>query len=358
MKYIVYLTTNTINNKIYIGVHGTENPDKFDGYLGNSVYANRPNSYEHPKYPFQYAVKKYGPKNFIRKVLKVFDNLEDAFDLERWLVCPEFIARKDTYNIALEGKGGDIAKNAKKCYQYDLNGNFICEYDSEQQASIAVNRGFTTIKRAIKEKIKAGNFFWSEEKYDILDLTKYKTNSNKKLIYQYSDNLEYDCCYESVSKAAELNESSTSNIYRACETGTKVNNKYFSYIQYNTFEFPEKINIRGHKIYQYSLEGDFIAEYNNCSQAEKALNKSRGLSTAIKLGRTFAGYQWSLEKVNKMPNTIVKKEARKVGQYTIDGNLVKIYNTVTECTKDFSGCRHVLHGDRKTSGGYIFKYID
>ena len=74
MKYIVYLTTNTINNKIYIGVHGTENPDKFDGYLGNSVYANRPNSYEHPKYPFQYAVKKYGPKNFIRKVLKVFDS--------------------------------------------------------------------------------------------------------------------------------------------------------------------------------------------------------------------------------------------------------------------------------------------
>lgn len=37
MKYIVYLTTNLVNKKIYIGVHGTENPDKFDGYLGNGV---------------------------------------------------------------------------------------------------------------------------------------------------------------------------------------------------------------------------------------------------------------------------------------------------------------------------------
>ena len=34
MKYIVYCTTNLVNNKTYIGVHQTENPDKFDGYIG------------------------------------------------------------------------------------------------------------------------------------------------------------------------------------------------------------------------------------------------------------------------------------------------------------------------------------
>lgn len=38
MKYIVYQTTSKINNKIYIGVHKTEDPDTFDGYLGNGVY--------------------------------------------------------------------------------------------------------------------------------------------------------------------------------------------------------------------------------------------------------------------------------------------------------------------------------
>ena len=30
MKYIVYQTINIKNNKIYIGVHKTENPDVFD----------------------------------------------------------------------------------------------------------------------------------------------------------------------------------------------------------------------------------------------------------------------------------------------------------------------------------------
>lgn len=33
MKHIVYKTINLDNNKIYIGVHQTEIPEIFDGYL-------------------------------------------------------------------------------------------------------------------------------------------------------------------------------------------------------------------------------------------------------------------------------------------------------------------------------------
>ena len=44
MKFIVYCTTNIVNKKIYIGVHKTENPDKFDGYVGCSVRATQPST--------------------------------------------------------------------------------------------------------------------------------------------------------------------------------------------------------------------------------------------------------------------------------------------------------------------------
>ena len=37
IKFIVYLTTNLVNRKIYVGVHRTETPEIFDGYLGNGL---------------------------------------------------------------------------------------------------------------------------------------------------------------------------------------------------------------------------------------------------------------------------------------------------------------------------------
>ena len=85
MKYIVYLTTNLkseINGhkKIYIGVHKTENPDIFDGYIGCGVYINQPSTYMYPKTPFQYAVKKYGTGAFIRTVLYEYDNEIEAYN--------------------------------------------------------------------------------------------------------------------------------------------------------------------------------------------------------------------------------------------------------------------------------------
>lgn len=84
MKYIVYLTKNKeskINgiNRIYVGVHKTENPNVFDGYIGCGVKIQQASSYMNPKSPFQYAVKKYGVKAFERITLFVFDTPEEAY---------------------------------------------------------------------------------------------------------------------------------------------------------------------------------------------------------------------------------------------------------------------------------------
>lgn len=356
MKYIVYCTTNIINNKIYIGQHLTKDPDVFDRYIGCGVYVSCPSSYNNPKTAFQCAVKKYGPENFKRTIIKVFDNLDDALMLEAEIVNKEFINREDVYNEILGGNVGDSTISIT-CYQYDLEGNFIAQYDSQQKASFAVGRGFTTIKRAIKEKIKAANYYWSLEKVDKLDLSKYKTTTNKITVFQYSSDFKYECCYDSVSDAARSNNSSSSNISRSCKLGYKCNNKYFSYEFKNVYISNKTESIKNKKVYQYSLNGDFITEYNSCSEAESKLGK-RGLSTAIKLGRVYSGFQWKLEKFDKIDSIKEKCNSRKVGQYSLDGKLIKVYDTVSLCRKDFSGCRHVLSGKYKTSGGYIFKYVE
>lgn len=83
MKYIVYLTINLENNKIYIGKHKCEDPYVFDGYIGCGVKITAPSTYNKPQCAFQAAVLKYGVKNFRRITLRVFDDEQSALMLEK-----------------------------------------------------------------------------------------------------------------------------------------------------------------------------------------------------------------------------------------------------------------------------------
>lgn len=168
MKYIVYQTVNKLNNKIYIGVHGTE-IDSFDGYLGNGINIYRPATYLHPKTPFQYAVKKYGVKNFIRTTIKEFDNENDAYNLEAKLVNEDFLRRDDVYNLALGGRlNYDNLHNPKKeVHMYDLDGNYIRSFSGINIAAKIINPSAANgshISRAIKTGGVYQNYQWSYDK--------------------------------------------------------------------------------------------------------------------------------------------------------------------------------------------------
>lgn len=170
-NYIVYQTVNTINGKIYIGVHKT-NTLKFDGYLGQDIYVNQPSSLNGLKTHFSRAVKKYGFKAFKRTTIKTFQTLEDALDLERWIVDEEFIKRPDTYNMILGGKSGTLPTNATKTYMYDLEGNFVQEFESRSAAARFVygnSKAVGTITTAIKTgSICAEKYQFSATKVDCM----------------------------------------------------------------------------------------------------------------------------------------------------------------------------------------------
>lgn len=95
MFYTIYKTTNTINNKIYIGMHKTKNLN--DGYLGSGDI-------------LKLAIKKYGKDSFIKEILFIFDNEEEMVAKEMEIVTLDFIAENNTYNIRIGGSGnGRIA---------------------------------------------------------------------------------------------------------------------------------------------------------------------------------------------------------------------------------------------------------
>lgn len=66
----IYLTTNLVNGKIYIGQHIVKSTKDFnDGYIGSGTL-------------FQRALRKYGKKNFKRRILKICysENQLNAFE--------------------------------------------------------------------------------------------------------------------------------------------------------------------------------------------------------------------------------------------------------------------------------------
>lgn len=136
IRYL-YQVTNKVNGKIYIGVHQSRT-DKVDRYLGSGTVIRE-------------AIKKYGRENFEKTILETFDTAEAMFAREAEIVNEEFIARKDTYNIKLGGKGGfkedhnnghahHIARSHRggleRAKQMEVDGNPLVEYHRQKQSSM------------------------------------------------------------------------------------------------------------------------------------------------------------------------------------------------------------------------------
>jgi len=104
----MYQITNTLNGKIYVGVHKTNLLD--DGYMGSGKILRS-------------AMVKHGITNFSKVILEHFENQEAMYAKEAEIVNDEFLLREDVYNLHCGGYGGfdhinkdvpnRIAKNKK-----------------------------------------------------------------------------------------------------------------------------------------------------------------------------------------------------------------------------------------------------
>lgn len=361
IKWIVYCTTCTINNKIYIGVHKT-NPEIFDGYIGDDCWINRPSSYERGKCKFHYAVKKYGPKNFKRSTISIFNNEDDAYALEADIVNIEFLKRPDVYNTALGGKGGGASVQRIPCYQYDENGIFIKEFASYLDASIELSRNLRSIQRAIKDKHKCAGYFITNIKYEVLDLSKMHNyeGPNKIPVFQYDLNGRYECCYESIKDAARLLNYDDTMIGRSIRLGIPYKQKQFSSAFDLEYSNAKSTQITSTEIHQYGLDGVYIASYKNMQEAKNKLGIKTNIYQAIKLGQLCGGFQWSFEKLEAIAPVKPKSgRSRRIGKYDKDWNLITEYKSLAECKRENgAGMQHVLSGRDEFAKGFRYKYLD
>ena len=87
-QYYVYLTTNLVNNKKYIGQHYGE---VTDSYIGSGSILKK-------------AIEKYGKNNFKKEILEICEDYNSLNIAEKkWITKYNAVESEDFYNIAPGG---------------------------------------------------------------------------------------------------------------------------------------------------------------------------------------------------------------------------------------------------------------
>lgn len=210
-KYMyVYITTNILNNKIYIGLHRTNNIK--DGYKGSGKLLLK-------------AIKKYGAVNFKTEILYETKCNQDLIDKEIHYIS--FYKSNDLnigYNLSLGGEGQwglkwspeIYEKKCTKVAQYDLEGRFIKFYISSYQAAREV-KGCTpaNISKCVEGVYdRAGLYMW--KKYtDCKNIAPYE-DKRACAIHRYTLDGTYLDSFKSCREAGRKLNISSSSISAAC----------------------------------------------------------------------------------------------------------------------------------------------
>ena len=213
----IYKIENKINHKIYIG-QSIDIQKRWSYHL--ALYRNGTSK-------LHLAMKEDGVENFFLTILEEC-NREELDEKERYWIS--------FYNSAQEGynntEGG--TKNfrniiqEKKIFQYDLEGKFIQEFNSMQEAAKAVGLSGANLTTCCQGKQKTvGGFQWSYEKKDFIGPAtnernqKHLWSSNKKSISQYTKDGIFISSFESAHDAARANNIKGSSHITECCNGKR-----------------------------------------------------------------------------------------------------------------------------------------
>lgn len=232
--------------------------------------------------------------------------------------------------------------NRKPVLQYDLSGIFIKRYESVKEASLITGISRSCIENSGKKKSKTGSgFIWRYE-YDgvelKLDPVVNEIPGRKKGGIPWNKGLKFSV---------------------GCDSSIK-------------------------KVYQYNLNGELLKEWGCISVAanELKLNRSGIENCALGTTKSSGGFIWKYYKNEKIDELMLNKPGRKTGdipwnkgkemlircikgnksitQYSLCGEKIKNWDCTLiasyELNINKSGIHQCASGQRKSFGGYVWKY--
>lgn len=250
----IYITTNTINGKIYIGKH--EKSFYEPKYFGSGILLNR-------------AIKKYGKENFENHIIEWCENKEKLNHQEKyWIRKYNSLDRNYGYNIA---SGGD-------------SGNLIQGYTSYE---------LKRFKKKMSEVTKGENNPMYDKHHSEVTRKKISLARNSQLM-QYTKTAEFR---DKISKAVSGKNNPMYGKKHSDEAKQRISqkNKINSKGEKNGMYGKKGENaINGKKIGMYNKNGELIKIFNTKSLALQYLNLKNhiSLTKACKNGNIYKNHYW------------------------------------------------------------------
>lgn len=393
-KRCIYLHVNKVNGKVYVGQTIHQDNLTRRTYTDGSGYKNI-----HSK--FWRAIQKYGWDNFEHFILeKDIPTLELANEREQYWIN-FYDSYNNGYNSTLGGDGtkGRIFTDEEKEYRsklYSGSGNPM--YGKSGELAPAYGRKWSDEQKRNLSKICTGRKMSDETKQKLSDIkrgfftgennpfyNKHHSDEVRKMLSdkakkQMKNNPIYD--YERTDSIREQISCTLKEYYKTHNNPRKgkhwdeEHKKRMSDSKKNDKDAMKRITQLGKdnivSVNQYDMNGLYIATFKSILEASQKTETS--YDTIIRCcngkAKSAGGYQWRYIKEHKQCENIspVKysnnyRPMRKVAQYDKDMNLIKIWESISEASKELGlQCSGIIEvckqGKQKTCGGYIWRYAD
>jgi len=261
-------------NKKHMFVYKTTNLVNGKIYVGQHATNNLDDQYIGSGKLITRAIKKYGPNNFKFEIFQFAESYEELDALEKNLIST--LSANDGnigYNIHPGGLGGNAYI---KVNQYDLNGKFIKTWNALIEASEQLSLSYKAIQGcAVGQKKSGAGFQWRfyNENENCVDIPPHK-NKTRRAVNQYSADGTFIKTWPSAADAAEALNINASSIGNCCGLNKSVI-LIAGFVWRYTSEFPSEINIppvvysKRRKVSQFDMNWNLIKIFPSVNEASK-----------------------------------------------------------------------------------------
>ena len=369
----IYLITNLINNKQYIGQTTTTIKHRFGQH-----YSKHKNAHH---MPIAMAIEKYGKDNFEIIEIAKYDakSKDELFEIlnknEIMFIQKYNTISPNGYNITAGGSNG-VPTCSNPVDAYYVDGIYINSFESciEAERFFNITLGIVSsccYGKILKTKYKDTYlvFRFKGEPFD--KYPTYRTRYGKK-IYKFNTDGELLDVFNTKTEAIKSvapHIVATSGLNVAIEGKGLFYGYFWSYE--NKFDFDYEHYLNKKPVDQYDFNGNKLNTFGSLKQACKSLNKDTGNSCAIseccngKASQAF-GFIWRYkdEPFDKY-DIPVRYQKIKVNKYTKDDiyiqtcdSFLDALRSVGKYTKQGTNIRKCCDGRTKTAFGYKWYFAN